>query len=430
MAATPFKRVHALWEPQEHVYLAYPTSQYVSLNKVHGRTLQDIQADVVKVIQHSVKVIYLVNNEKEMYDFDKYLEKCGADLDAIHYLQIPHCDIWLRDIGPIFVEATDVKGRQMLTVPWPGFDNWGHAPYIRNNSWSRCDIPNYLQRDLAEARGYPWMRVLHRVHPNSMGRFEAKSDQTFILEGGSTSFNGGGSMITTQEVVEERNPNLRKRDVDAIFANYYGVGNVIRLPKGLIEDWPLWRGPIRVGDQDKVWTPIVTTGHVDEFCRFVGPRTVLLAEVHGTQDGVIERINRSRLLKAEQVLRESKNERGEPLEIIRIPAAPVQLMEMDTKDPQFTQLQAIRGSKLEHKQSAPVLIAASYVNYLLTNDVVVMPKYHWPGETPDEWEQVDRDAKEVMEQVFPGRTVVQIDNLHINAGGGGFNCSSCNEPLL
>jgi agmatine deiminase len=175
---------------------------------------------------------------------------------------------------------------------------------------------------------------------------------------------------------------------------------------------------------------MVTTGHVDEFCRFVGPRTVLLAEVHGTQNGVIERINRSRLRKAEKVLRESADENGKPLEIVRIPAAPVQYMEMDTKDPQFTQMQAIRGSQLKHKKSAPVLIAASYVNFLLTNNVVVMPKYFWPGESPESWEHVDREAKEVMERVFPGRTVVQIDNLHINAGGGGFNCSSCNEPLL
>jgi len=431
--AHPGRRVAALWEPQEAVFLAYPTAQYVALDKVHGRRLQDIQAEEVFHLQKHVKVTYLVNNQKEMNDFRKYLVKHGADPDRIEFLQVPHCDIWMRDTGPVFVEVMDVDGHKSLTIPWPGFDNWGHAPYIKKGtSWAKCDIPNFVQRDIAEHRGFVWERVLHRCHPDGLGRFELSEDQTYIMEGGSTSFNGQGTLITTTQVVFERNPHMRKQDVEELMAQYYGVKKIIWIPKGLIEDWPLFWGPIQTGPhhKDKVWTPIVTTGHVDEFCRFAGPHTVLLAEVHGSQDGTLETINRHRLEAAAKVLRQSTNQDGVPLEVVRIPAAPIQIMEMDVKDPQFKQFQHIRNSGLSKKKSAPILLACSYVNYLITNGLVLMPKYYHKGTTPEAWAHIDAEAKAVMERVFPDREVVQLDLLIINAIGGGANCSSSNQPRV
>jgi agmatine deiminase len=432
--AVPHKRVVGLWEPQEHVYLAYPTSQYVQKHKVHGRAIQDCQADMVKHLQRHVTVTYLVNSQAEMKDFQKYLVKHGANPDNLEFLHVPHCDIWMRDTGPIFVEMRDDKGNRSLTMPWPGFDNWGHEPYVKNGSWKHCDIPNYVQRDIANARGMAWRRVLHRVHPNGDGVYETKADQTFIGEGGDKSFNGSGTLITTTQVIFERNPNLRKSDVEEILNEYYGVKNIIWIPKGLIEDWPLFWGPIKVRKKkkgwEKVWTPIVTTGHVDEFCRFVGPNRVLLSQVHESQDGPLEMINRKRLDDAEKVLRKSRNSAGEKLEIIRIPCAPIQIMEMDTKDPQFSQLQSIRNSELNHKKKAPVLLAGSYVNFCITNGLVLMPKYYFEGESPEAWAHIDEEAKAVMEQVFPGREVVQIDVLHLNSGGGGMNCISANQPSI
>lgn len=428
---TSGRRVPALWEPQESVFLAYPTSQYVRGHKVNDKKIQDVQAEEVKHLSKHVKVVYLVNNHREQADFESYLQKHDVDPRSVEYLVIPHCDIWLRDTGPIFVEMIDAYNRKSLVVPWAGFNNWGHAPHMRSKvAWNKCDLPNLVQRDLADSLGMAWERVVFNGNPNSMGRFELKPDQTLVLEGGSVSFNGQGTMITTSQVVFERNPDMTKHDVEHMMSEYYGVRKIIWLPKGLIEDWPLFWGPIKLSKTDKVWTPIVTTGHCDEFCRFVGVNKVLLAEVHESQEGPFEMMNRKRLAEAEKVLRQATTADGQHLEIVRIPCAPVQLMEMDRKDPQWKIMSAVKNSKLEKKKSAPVIIPASYTNYLVTNGLVLMPKYFVHGKTPPEWAQLDQRAYEVLCSVFPGREVVQLEELAICVGGGNLNCSSANMPKI
>ncbi len=80
-----------------------------------------------------------------------------------------------------------------------------------------------------------------------------------VLEGGSIDVNGRGTLITTEECllsrVQQRNPGMKRRDYERIFAQYLGATNVIWLGSGI------------VGDD--------THGHVDDITRFVSPDTVV-----------------------------------------------------------------------------------------------------------------------------------------------------------
>jgi len=61
----------------------------------------------------------------------------------------------------------------------------------------------------------------------------------------------------------------------------------------------------------------------------------------------------------------------------------------------------------------------SYINFYVANGGVVMPAYGVPG---------DARARSVVEKVFPGRTVVQVDIRKVAIGGGGIHCITQQQP--
>ena len=82
---------------------------------------------------------------------------------------------------------------------------------------------------------------------------------------------------------------------------------------------------------------------------------------------------------------------------------------------------------MTYEKDASIILATSYVNYIIANGVVVVPEYWKPGR-PEEIRTLDNAAKEVLRKVFPGRNVVGVNNEPVAAGGGGLNCISNNMP--
>src|SRR2546422_974821 len=91
-----------------------------------------------------------------------------------------------------------------------------------------------------------------------------------VLEGGSIDVNGPGTLLTTEEClldreVQARNPCLSRAELEAVLRDSLGVTNVLWLGKGIAGDDTHW--------------------HVDDLCRFVDPRTVVLCREHDPRDG-------------------------------------------------------------------------------------------------------------------------------------------------
>jgi hypothetical protein len=70
---------------------------------------------------------------------------------------------------------------------------------------------------------------------------------------------------------------------------------------------------------------------------------------------------------------------------------------------------------------------ASYVNYVPTNDVVLVPRFWKPGR-PFEVRRRDEEARDVLSALFPGREIVQISADNVIRGGGGMNCITQQQP--
>jgi agmatine deiminase len=128
---------------------------------------------------------------------------------------------------------------------------------------------------------------------------------------------------------------------------------------------------------------------VDDFCRFVDPRTVVLAEEKNPRDGnhrVLER-NRERLESA-------RLENGARLRIVRIPMpAPLRF----------------DGQRLP----------ASYANFYIADAAVLVPTFNDPR---------DRTALGILGELFAGRRVVGIHAVDLVLGLGTLHCLTHEEP--
>jgi agmatine deiminase len=194
-----------------------------------------------------------------------------------------------------------------------------------------------------------------------------------VLEGGAIEVNGEGCLLTSEECLlskmQERNPGLGRPDYEQLFTDYLGVRKV------------LWLGQGIAGDD--------THGHIDDLARFTGPRTVVTAVEQNSADP-----NYAALQENLRRLCDMSDVAGRRLEIIQLPMpAPIWL----------------DGQRLP----------ASYANFYIANDRVLMPTFNDPN---------DRIALGILADLFPGRAVVGIHAVDLVWGLGTLHCLTQQQP--
>ena len=211
-----------------------------------------------------------------------------------------------------------------------------------------------------------------------------------IVEGGSIHIDGEGTLITTEECLlnVNRNPHLTKEDIELKLKYYLGIQKIIWLPLGL------------AGDDD-------TDGHIDNFCCFVCPGHVLLS---WTDD--MEHAHYPRCQIAYEILSQTQDAQGRSLMITKIPIPST--MYYTEED-----CQSLDGSCL---RTVGNVLAGSYVNFYLTNNHgLVCPAFHVVE---------DSIAQEILQAVFPDRTIVPVYSKDILLGGGNIHCITQQQPVF
>ena len=207
---------------------------------------------------------------------------------------------------------------------------------------------------------------MERVQPMHKGK-------RVVLEGGSIDVNGKGTLLTTRECllsdVQVRNPGFTQQDYEEIFAKYLGISNVIWLESGI------------VGDD--------THGHVDDITRFVNADTIVtVVEKDKASD------NYALLKQNLNILKKSRDQNGRQLNIVELPMPrPVVFEEQ--------------------------VLPASYANFLIANDMVLVPTFNDPS---------DRIALSILAELFPKREVVGIHAVDLVWGLGTIHCMSQQIP--
>ena len=271
---------------------------------------------------------------------DAARELCGEGVEVV---ELPIDDSWFRDSGPVFVLGPD---GERAGVDFR-FNSWGskHSPWDADDRISalllqRLDVPRIA------------------------------SDM--VLEGGSITVDGEGTLITTEQCLlhPNRNPGMTKQQIEAELIAKLGVSKVIWLPYGGLEDTE-------------------TDGHVDGVCAFVAPGRVLAALPDDPGHPDHERMKANRA-----VLEVATDARGRRLEILDLPQSA--FVDVD-------------GEPTE----------VGYLNFYVANGGVVVPVADIPA---------DAGALAVIAAAFPDRKVVGVRSRVVAFGGGGVHCITQQIP--
>jgi agmatine deiminase len=339
-------RMPAEWEPHAATWIGWPHNKRDWPGKF--APIPWVYGEIVRKLAPGEIVRILVNSGAHESQARRVLTACGVDLGRVEFLPFPTNRGWTRDFGPIFV-----RNEAEVAIARFHFNAWAKYP-----DWKKDDkIPERAARKLKR-------RLLE---PKVSG-------QPVILEGGSIDVNGRGSLLTTEEcllhpTVQARNPHLHRAQIEGALRDALGATNV------------LWLGQGIVGDD--------THGHVDDLCRFVGPRTVVLCREDDPRDA-----NYRPLAENRERLQGMRAEDGSKLEVVDLPM-PAPLV-----------LDGVR-------------LPASYANFYVANAAVLVPTFNDPQ---------DRVALGILAECFSDRPVVGIHAGDLVWGLGTLHCLTQQEP--
>ncbi len=321
-------RMPAEWEAHEACLMAWPTRRELWAEMLEAAERE--YAGVANAIaEHEpVRMVLAPGTSARA----RRLLGTGVEL-----IELPLDDSWLRDSGPIFVRGAD-GGRAAIDFR---FNSWGErfAPWDQDAA---------LGARLLEHLGVPVVST------------------EMVLEGGSITVDGEGTLITTEQCLlnPNRNSRLDRAEIEAELARTLGVTQIIWLPFGHADD-------------------AHTDGHVDGVCTFVKPGAVL---VQSCEDPAHPDYARMRANRA--VLETACDARGRALEIIELPLYPY-------------------GELGGHRT------CVSYVNLYVANGAVIVPVASTA---------MDSAALQIVGEAFPDHGLVPVPAKCIAFGGGGVHC--------
>ncbi len=381
----------AEFEPQDTIWMTWTEEPCLG-----GPPWGDSVLDVTEVLAGYVNVRLHVFDEDEA-------ERLAVKL-ANRQLGEPPVDIFvyanvvgmIRDYGPAFVRrASGELGVADFNWNNGGVRPVGHARTLKSEA---------LDRGWAERLGLP-----------------VTSRSRLVSEGGAREVNGRGTMLLVEAVELQRNPGWTRENIETEYKRHLGVKKVIWLKKGLYEEEALLRLP---GDLFSYGTG----GHVDTIARFADASTILLAEVSTSERDAspISAESFARMEENFQLLDGATDQDGRPFRILRVPAADLAEGVVPWED--------LGAEKVLFPEATPgeplrYLLGGSYLNYIIANGVVVLPKFGRPG-GPESTRAKDAQTLEIFQEVFPGRQVVQVDMVNLSHCGGGFHCGSLHQPAV
>jgi agmatine deiminase len=342
-------RMPAEWEPHEATWIGWPHN----LSDWPGKfaVIPWVYGEIVRKLAVGEVVRIIVESAAHQARARRLLTNNGVDLSRVEFFRFPTNRGWTRDFGPIFVKR-DVP-RVEVAIRRFSFNAWAKYP-----DWKK---DNRVPERAAKALGRKLLPA------KAVGR-------DVVLEGGAIDVNGRGTLITTEECLldqqtQVRNPGLSRAEIELALQTNLGVSNIIWLGKGI------------EGDD--------THGHVDDICRFAGPRTILLCSENDTGD-----YNHRVLAENRERLEGARLEDGSKPEVVALPMP----------------------APLVYKRQR---LPASYANFYIANAAVLVPTFN---------DQKDRIALGIIGELMGDRPVMGIHAVDLVWGLGTLHCLTQQQP--
>ena len=216
-------------------------------------------------------------------------------------------------------------------------------------------------------------RVTRTLHARGQFGRWSMTRHSLVLEGGSIDTDGHGALLGTTRCLLQtgRNAGMTRADMEASLSETLGAERMLWLEHGVI-----------LGDD--------TDGHIDMLARFCSADTIAFSSCEHADDPHYQP-----LLAMQAELQGFTRASGQPYELVPLPL-PAPCYDDDNQR-----------------------LPASYANFLIINDAVLMPVYHDPA---------DDVAAAALGTCFPGRRIIPIDCLPLIAQGGSLHCATLQLP--
>ena len=193
-----------------------------------------------------------------------------------------------------------------------------------------------------------------------------------VLEGGSIESDGEGTLMSTSKCLlsPNRNDYKSRAEIEDHLKMIFNVKRILWLNHGYL-----------AGDD--------TDSHIDTLARFCDRETIAYVKCLDPDDEHF-----SELSSMEAELQWLKTDGGQPYRLIALPMAEAVYHE---------------GERLP----------ATYANFLIINQAVLMPAYHSP---------LDEAAKKILQEAFPDREIVSINCLPLIKQHGSLHCITMQLP--
>ncbi len=343
----------AEWERHEATWLGWPRNPTDWPDKLD--TIHWAYGEIVRKIEPEERVRILVNTPAEQRLARRYLSRAGCKLKNVEFIVFPTNRGWMRDSGPVFVRKPTKSPREKGETA---------IVHFHFNAWAKY---NDWQKD----RRVPDMAAKRLGKRLFNAQFNGRD---FVIEGGGIEVNGRGTLLTTDECylhpkIQVRNPGLGRAEMELAFKTWLGVTNV------------LWLAAGPVGDD--------THGHIDDICRFVNPKTLVLIHEENPKDP-----NYRPLAENWERVQEFRLEDGAKPNVVRLPMpAPLYF----------------DGYRLP----------GSYANFYISNAAVLVPTFNDPN---------DHVALGILSELVTDRPVVGIHAVDLVLGFGTLHCLTQQQP--
>ena len=385
-------RLPAEWEPHAATWLAWPHFRDDWPGKFEP--IPWVYAEIVRHLARHERVELIVNETASEKRARAVLNKANAWSDNIRFHRWRTDRVWLRDSGCTFTTTTGHvgAGASPAQAERSSATTGGKAGLSTSQKRSRANLSAPLEMTIGKSglsaltwRFNAWAKYSNFQHDAKINALMAETanaeaiqpkldNRRIVLEGGSIDVNGRGTLLTTEECllskIQQRNPGMKRKDYERVFADYLGITNVIWLGSGI------------AGDD--------THGHVDDISRFVSPDTVVTAVESNPDDPNYEPLRENM-----RRLRAATDQDGKQLAIVELPMpSPVYF----------------------NKRRLP----ASYANFYISNGIVLVPVFNDPN---------DRVALDILADLFPDREIIGIYSGDLIWGFGAMHCMTQQQPI-
>ncbi len=363
-----------------------------------------VQVEMIRALLPHVAVRVMVRSDKDRSEAMRMLAAAGIDAARVGFVAHPLSTNWIRDSGPRFL--SDGHRLAVADFAWNGY---GYPAEIRATFGKDVLGRGAIDNDLAERMALPLV------------------SSSIVAEGGALDVSHD-VILAYRQTAMERNPGVPIEEIEREYLRLYGKKKIVWLTRAPLSD-RVFSGP-KIANYFG-WG---ANGHVDEFVRFVNDDTVAIAQIDpadaasnplSAADAAILRENLAEL-------RTAVNVDGRPFHAVTFPVPGVQhyLKTLPLND-EIKKADVMgawyRGFKVG--DTIHWVPAVSYLNFVISNGVVLAAQYWHPG-LPESERRKDERVRATLERLFPGRQIVQINPLPFNWSGGGMHCSTQQEPRV